>query len=175
MNKVLEQCIKANITDHVLNGEDRFEYLADLLCDMKYFDKEEVSNIIKSHFNLWKSSELDKDISGSDIASRRSFIVSRQEEVKIQRYTIEQQLLIAKSKLKKGEKVDTEWMAKANYAYRMKGVELQQFMLQLSNLKTLEKERNMSIAQSEDRRVKNKCREFIVDKYGEDFYIDLIS
>src|SRR5690606_18596811 len=62
-------------------------------------------------------------------------------ELQKQRVQIEQQLLEAKAKIKEGEKIDRVWMSKANQAYRIKAMQIQENLIKIRKINDMIKQR----------------------------------
>jgi hypothetical protein len=91
------------------------------------------------------------------------------------KYSIEKQLLTAKSDLRKGQDIDTSWMARMNYAIRMKGCELVKIASRLSMLRSIEKQRNIERAHSDDRIVRGELFSYISREMGSDKAKELVQ
>jgi hypothetical protein len=154
---------------------DNLKTLVDMLCDMQYFDKNDVHMLVLTHFKMWKDDDIDGEIHNNDILKRRTDLISRQESIKMVKYSIEKQLLTAKSDLRKGQDIDTSWMARMNYAIRMKGCELVKIASRLSMLRSIEKQRNIERAHSDDRIVRGELFSYISREMGSDKAKELVQ
>jgi len=146
--------------------------LAELLSERKYFDLEEIEDLIDIHFKLWVD---DYNSEGNGIIKKRNRLLNEQEQIKIQKFAIEKQLLIAKSELKEGKKVDTNWMAKANLASRIKGTQIVRIQNQLSNLKTIEKQINIDKSKIQNEFEFQELRNYVHKLLGKEKFIELMQ
>lgn len=147
--------------------KERFRAIAEIISEIRFYDIDEVADIIMIHYKSWFNDEFKKDFEG-DIVKRRAELSSMANKIQTERNVIECQLLTAKSKLREGESVDTAWMARANLAFRIKGREIVNIQNQLTNLKTFEKEQRVKIARSQDWVLKELYFDFLKGEYGDE-------
>ena len=120
-----------------------FKFLAELIADRSFYDIEEIASLIQTYFEFYRQDEINTEMSNNDIVKRRNLISAKMRDLGIERSVIEKQLLVAKSRLKEGKEVDTEWMARANLAFRIKKSQIVSLQNDMANLKSYEKEQNI--------------------------------
>jgi len=147
--------------------DNRFKLLAEIFSEIRYFDLKEVESLIEIHYKSWYNDEFKSEFD-NDIIKKRKELVNEISSIQIERNFIESQLLIAKSELKEGKKVDTKWMAKANLAFRIKARQIVNLQEKLANLKTIEKELRTDRANSEDRLLNKEYFEYLKNNFGEE-------
>lgn len=143
-----------------------FRILAEVLAEKNYFDLDEIEKIVEVYFKLWLSDLKDKGIE-DDIIKRRNLYLSQKAQIDIQRSIIERQLLEAKSRLREGESVDTAWMARANLAFRIKKSQLVHIQDMLTQLKSIEKKRNILLHQNEKELLCSYLIKFLRSEFGD--------
>jgi len=119
-----------------------FEVLAETISDIKYYDKKSVAVLIETYFNIWKSVEVENELKNNTLIIKRNYLLSELQKIQLDCFSIENQLLKAKSKLKEGCVVDTIWMANAKYAKRMKGMKAVILRNKITNLNTIQREKD---------------------------------
>lgn len=142
-----------------------FRILAEVLSEKNYFDINEVENIIEVYFKIWYA-DFQKETSNNDIVAQRNRILSEKEQIELQKNIIERQLLEAKSRLREGQKVDTSWMARANLAFRIKKMQIVFLQSEMTNLKTIEKKRNIELSVGIDRIFTDMLKDYVCDSIG---------
>ena len=99
-------------------------------------DKDNLKEYLKTHLNLFYSECLDDHLL-PDLERRKNSLIQENQKLSLSRVEMEEQILIAKSKLKERKYVDTECLAKANYAFRIKGVQMQNNIIEISKLNSI--------------------------------------
>ena len=166
----MERCVP--VFEHYAN------YLADCIADIKFMDKDNLKEYLKTHLNLFYSECLDDHLL-PDLERRKNSLIQENQKLSLSRVEMEEQILIAKSKLKERKYVDTEWLAKANYAFRIKGVQMQNNIIEISKLNSImnraEKNKNIEKANSEDRAKLNCMKMEFTERFGKDAFIEFIQ
>ena len=140
--------------------------LSKRIMETNYLSLDDLEDIIKLYFEMWQQNAINQGLTTTPIVKRRNAILAKQKELEVQKCLIEKDLLIAKSKIKNKQKVDMEWMARANFAFRMKKMQLKHSANELTNLKTYEKQRNIERMENEDRQVRAAFYQIVKDKVG---------
>lgn len=100
------------------------EYLASCISEMKFIDIANLKEYLKAHLNIFFSEAI-SDINLGGYDKRINDLKKENEQLAIDRAEMEEELNKAKSKLRERKYVDTGWMARCNYAYKMKGIRIQ--------------------------------------------------
>lgn len=122
IDNILRNIDKPDLTNGIVDGYS--EYLAMCVAEMKFIDLQNLKEYFKAHLNIFFSEAI-SDISLGGYDKRLNDLKKENEQLAIDRAEMEEELLKAKSKLYKREHVDTDWMARCNYAYKMKGIRIQ--------------------------------------------------
>lgn len=139
---------KKNIFDNYAN------YLTDCIADIKFLDKDNLREYLKTHLNLFYSECLDDHLL-PDLDKRKNYLIEENKRLALARVGMEEQILSSKSALRERRYVDTAWLARLNYAFRMKGVQIQNNVIELGKLsdikRSIVKAANIEKANTEDR------------------------
>jgi hypothetical protein len=146
-------------------------YLTEDIAAMKFMDKDELRGYLSAHLQIFFSEALDD--STLDKTDQRIFRLQQQmQQLNLERVGIEEQLLKAKSDLKNRKRVDTDWMARTNYAFRIKGVQVQSINHELGQLSLLRKRKNIEMANTKDRREQELFREHLKELFGKEWLVE---
>jgi len=145
-----------------------FEILAESISDIKFYNNKDVANLIETYFNLWKSSELDKELNNNTIVKKRNYLLSQLQALQLECFNIENQLFKAKDRIKKGLNVDRVWMANAKYAKRMKGMQSVILRNKLTNLKTIAHENGKDLRTEINYAFREKAKNKLIELIGLD-------
>lgn len=120
-----------------MNLVDRHaSHLTDMICEMKFLDKDQLFDFIKTSLNVLESELINSPVF-SDMEKKFHHIESDTRSIQSVRIEIESQLLRGKSELKEGKKVDTAWLARCNHAFRQKGLQIQNNISEMRRLKEI--------------------------------------
>lgn len=150
------------------------DYLASIVADMKFVDKQDLKNFFKANLNLFYSNCLENDFF-DDIDVRIDFLLQENEKMSIERVSLHEQILRAKSALRERQVIDTKWLARINYAYEIKGVSMQNNNQEISRLKHFRKLQNIKKANTTDRIQLEVMKSVYVEKYGADGFMKFIE
>ncbi len=152
-----------------------FKNLAKILISDKYMTEEEIEDLLETHFNFYQQDLLTQNLATNDILKRRIEIQQKRRDIELQKNIIERDLLIAKSRLREGEEVDTEWMARANFAFRIKKGQLSSFQQELGNLKFFEKQQFAEKYSKRETKIKGAFLNLVKKQLGEKKATELIE
>ena len=148
--------------------------LIEAISDKSLLNKDDLYNLISCYFNMWQDSNSDKN-NFDTIVQKRNNILAKQTIIATEKDAIERKVLAAKSKLKKGFNIDTEWLASANLALRIKRRQYVKCQNDLSNLKSIEKKIIAKEFQNKDKKMldsvfnelsNDKSKEFAIAIYN---------
>jgi hypothetical protein len=149
-------------------------YLSESIADIKFMDKDNLKEYLKTHLNLFYSQCLDDHLL-PDLDKRSNFLTQENQRLGLERVKIEEQILIGKSALREGLYVDTTWLAKANYAYKIKGVQMLNNTTEISKIRAIqrraEKDENIKKSATESRLKLN----YIKQQLGKERYDELMN
>ena len=157
-----------NVSEYYAN------YLADCISDMKFINKDNLKEYLKTHLNLFFNECL-KDNLLPDLERRKDSLVQENQKLSLERLEIERQILIAKSALKEKIYVDTKWLANANYAFRIKANQIQNNLKEISKINSLITNRNIEKSNTEERTKINYIRDELKKRFGEVYFMEFIK
>lgn len=152
-----------------------FKSLTKAISERNFFDESEVEDLIKVYFEMHQQDLLNNDIASNDIVRRRNAILARKRNIELEKNVIEKQLLIARGRLKENNHVDTEWMARANFAFRIKKNQISALLNDLTNLKSHEKQVNIEKSINMDGLMIKELRILLDKEVGKDRRSDLFK
>jgi hypothetical protein len=162
------------MTKHKMLSEQHAKYLADCILDMRFIDKDNLTQYLQTQLSLFYNSCL-QDHLIPDL--KKSLNILYQENIRLsaERITMEEQILKAKSDLKKRKYVDTDWLARANYAFKMKGLQMQSNLLQIGQINESIKTKRINAQNNEDRVFLESLKKEIFDRFGKDYIKSLFQ
>lgn len=152
-------------------------YLADCIADVKFMDKDNLREYLKTHLNLFYSECLDDHLL-PDLDRRRDYLVQENQKLSLARIEMEEQILASKSALRERKYVDTAWLARINYTFRLKGVQMQNNNVEITKLnsikRSIEKKNNIEKANSRDRAKLSCVRDEFTERFGKEAFLEFI-
>jgi ABC-type thiamine transport system substrate-binding protein len=167
-NDILFKIDKPDLSNGIVDGYS--EYLANCVCEMKFIDIANLKEYFKAHLNIFFSEAIsDIDLGGYD--KRLNDLKKENEQLAIDRAEMEEELLKAKSRLRERRPVDTDWMARCNYAYKMKGIRIQSNCREIGRLGDIVHKNKIAINNEKNNEEKKLFLLYAKEKLGEEEYI----
>ena len=152
-----------------------FKILSQVLAEKNYFDVSEIESIIAVYFKIWLSDLKNDSLQSTDFAKRRNKAISEYEQLSIRRSAIEKQIFDAKQDIREGKAVDTRWLNRANFAFRMIKSEIVSKQAEISNINSVEKQQNIQSANTRERMIKGEVLNILKERFGDEYAIELFQ
>ena len=169
-NDLLFKLDKPDLSNGIVIGYA--EYLASCVSEMKFIDLQNLKEYFKAHLNIFFSEAInDIELGGYD--KRINDLKKENEQLAIDRAEMEEELLKAKSRLRERRPVDTSWMARCNYAYKMKGIRIQTNCREIGRLGSIVSNNVQNKWKDKDHYEKELFCHQLRDKIGKEEYTKL--
>lgn len=167
-NDLLFKLDKPDLSSGIVDGYS--EYLATCVAEMKFVDLSNLKEYFKAHLNIFFSEAIsDSELGGYD--KRINDLKKENEQLAIDRAEMEFELLAAKSKLRDIKYVDTDWMNRCNYAYKMKGIRIQSNCREIGRLGDIVHKNRVQKNVEATNREKQLFCEYAKEVLGKDEYV----
>lgn len=154
------------------------KYLTECISEIKFLDKDNLRQYLTTHLHLFYSECLDDHLL-PDIERRYNYLVQENQKLMLARIEMEEQILSAKSALRERKYVDTGWLARVNYAFRIKGAQMQNNNAELKKLgdikRAVEKKTNIEMANSRARAQYDCFKSEYKERFGKEAMIEFVK
>jgi hypothetical protein len=169
-NDILFKMDKPDLSNGIVDGYA--EYLSGCVAEMKFVDVANLKEYFKAHLNIFFSEAI-SDIQLGGYDKRINDLKKENEQLSIDRAEMEEEILKAKSRLRERKFVDTEWLARYSYAFKMKGIRIQSNCREIGRLGDIISKNVQKKHRDKDHYEKDLFCQHLRDKIGKEDYIKL--